>query len=78
MRAGFRYKDGYFCIRILSDAIIAFLQGSLYHYIEKSGALDENVSRKYTRQMLEGLVYLHSKKIVHRDVKGNTLYGLYG
>jgi len=40
--------------------------------IRQYGPLSENVTRRYSRQVLEGLAYLHELLIVHRDVKGRT------
>lgn len=48
------------------------LQGSIKDHIRKYGPLTENLTRKYTAQVLEGLSYLHDRMIVHRDVKGQS------
>ncbi|KFZ50170.1 Mitogen-activated protein kinase kinase kinase 2, partial [Podiceps cristatus] len=52
--------------------------GSIKDQLKSYGALTENVTRKYTRQILEGVHYLHSNMIVHRDIKGNVKLGDFG
>lgn len=58
-------------MKSLSTLTVNFLsQGSIKDQLKSYGALTENVTRRYTRQILEGVSYLHSNMIVHRDIKG--------
>ncbi|XP_071731458.1 uncharacterized protein [Rutidosis leptorrhynchoides] len=48
--------------------------GSLNKYVrDHCAAVTESVIRNFTRHILSGLAYLHSKKTVHRDIKGANL-----
>jgi len=43
---------------------------SVHARLRDYGAFREEVVSKYTFQVLEGLAYLHSNQIMHRDIKG--------
>jgi len=45
-------------------------EGSLSGQIKRDGVLSEHLSKRYTKQMLEGVCFLHSQDIIHRDIKG--------
>ena len=52
------------------DDMNVVLQGSVQDQIKEFGPLTEKLTRHYTRQVLEGIAYLHQKNVIHRDVKG--------
>ena len=67
----------YFTLLPLFSSVL--VQGSVYQHLRDIGPLNEILARKYTRQILEGVAYLHDNRIVHRDVKGaNILRGSFG
>ena len=37
--------------------------------IQKFGALSEDVARRFTRQMLLALDFMHANGVIHRDLK---------
>lgn len=47
--------------------------GELFDYILKHGRLQEDEARKFFRQLIEGISYIHSHNICHRDIKPENL-----
>lgn len=46
---------------------------NLHHYVQVHGAQPEALVLDWTRQILDALVYLHARKIIHRDIKPHNL-----
>ena len=54
--------------------MVLCLQGSIYQHLRDVGALNEILTRKYTRQILEGCgLSPTTNRIVHRDIKGANI-----
>ncbi|NXX50446.1 M3K19 kinase, partial [Tricholaema leucomelas] len=47
--------------------------GSISSIIHRFGPLPEIVICKYTKQILQGVAYLHDNCVVHRDIKGKNV-----
>lgn len=58
------------CLRIYLEYVSG---GSISGVLRTFGSFQEKQASIYTRQMLEGLAYLHSRNIMHRDLKGDNL-----
>ncbi|XP_061468688.1 mitogen-activated protein kinase kinase kinase 19 [Rhineura floridana] len=62
----------------LEDNIVSIFMefvpgGSIASIIHRFGPLSEIVFCKYTKQILQGVAYLHENGVVHRDIKGNNV-----
>uniref|UniRef100_A0AAX7UAV2 Protein kinase domain-containing protein n=1 Tax=Astatotilapia calliptera TaxID=8154 RepID=A0AAX7UAV2_ASTCA len=73
-----RIVQYYGCLRDLDQRkltiFVEFMPGgSIKDQLKAYGALTEKVTKRYTRQILQGVSYLHSNMIVHRDIKGANI-----
>ncbi|KAH9580040.1 Protein kinase domain [Trypanosoma melophagium] len=48
--------------------------GTVAQKLKQKGPFSEDETQYYTRQLLQGLDYLHQRHIVHRDLKGDNLF----
>ena len=64
--------NNFFRISILKT-FFQILKGSLWDKIQERGKLDEQLVKEYTKQILEGIDYLHSHNVIHSDLKARNI-----
>ncbi|KAL3513783.1 hypothetical protein ACH5RR_026500 [Cinchona calisaya] len=67
----------YYGSQLAGDKLLVYLErvsgGSVLKLLQEYGPFGEKVIQSYTRKILCGLVYLHNRNTIHRDIKGANI-----
>jgi len=47
--------------------------GELTKFVKDNKCLSENKAKEFTRQIQDGIKYIHSKNVIHRDLNPNNI-----
>ncbi|CAF0959609.1 unnamed protein product [Rotaria sordida] len=73
------YVVKFYGISIENSRLEYVPNGTVDNMLKLFGPFPNNVLQKYTRQIVEGVAYLHDEGVVHRDIKGkNVMLDKYG
>ncbi|MEE6489078.1 hypothetical protein FKM82_015479 [Ascaphus truei] len=68
---------GYLGTCLQDNIVTIFMEfvpgGSISSILKRFGPLSEIVFIKYTKQIVQGIAYLHDNRVIHRDIKGNNI-----
>lgn len=64
----FEMKNGYIIVMERPEPV-----KDLFDYITEKGALDENTSKNFFRQIIETVINIHRNGVVHRDIKDENI-----
>ena len=67
------YLDSYADNEYLNIFLEYVPGGSVVALLRNYGAFEEQLVQNFVRQILQGLLFLHSQAIVHRDIKGANI-----
>ncbi|CAG9463221.1 unnamed protein product [Pedinophyceae sp. YPF-701] len=65
--------QGHFKSRHHLHVVLEYMEKGSIAQVVKQILPDETIAAVYTSQVLEGLAYLHSQGVVHRDIKGANI-----
>ncbi|KAM9804494.1 mitogen-activated protein kinase kinase kinase 19 [Neosynchiropus ocellatus] len=68
---------GFLGTSLKNDVVSIFMEyipgGSIASVLQRFGPLPEKILALYTHQILEGVVFLHLNRVIHRDLKGKNV-----
>lgn len=63
-----RHHDSFVEENVL-NILMEYACGGTVHHVRQSGRLGESQIWKYCIQLLQAVAYIHSQRIIHRDIK---------
>lgn len=70
------FRETHFSVIVTEYCEYGDLKRLIHDYKSKNKLIENDVLINYSKQLIEGLCYLHDNKIIHRDIKPENVFVL--